>query len=180
MNFNIRNMDSLDVRDAKMPAELVKAFYDLSIQSILDIGCGSGWVCDYMPPKTRYLGFDQDPRAIANARVLHPEGIFLEMTIEQFAAVHASNVRGVPESDFILAKNYFDCAFLKCIFCVIPKELVPKIVDIIKAHVTKYVILYDTEREPLFWAEPFRAAGFTLEFSHLRQNSHVQVWSVNK
>jgi len=166
MSFNIRNMDSLDVRDAKMPAELVKAFYDLGIKSILDIGCGSGWICDYMPSGTRYLGFDQDPKAIANARVLHPEGTFLVMTIEEFAA------KGYVDR--------FDCAFLKCIFCVVPKELVPTIVDIIKVLVTKYVILYDTEREPHFWTEPFLAAGFTLEFSHLRARSHVQVWNVNK
>ena len=168
MNFDVKNKDSLDTRDAKMPAELVKAFYDLNIHSILDVGCGSGWICDYMPPGSFYVGFDKDPTAIRNARKLHPEGHFIETTIEEFSKNF--------EAAFVF--NSFDCAFLKCIFCVVPKELVPSIVDIIKKYVKKYVLLYDTEREPNFWFNAFVAAGITLKFTHLRQRSHVQVWSV--
>ena len=167
MSFNIRNKDSLDVRDTKMPVELVKAFYDLQIHSILDIGCGSGWICDYMPPSTFYVGFDKEPRAIQNAKKLHPEGHFIETTIENFPQDF--------EKHFSFAS--FDCAFLKCMFCTVPKELFPKMVEIITKYVKKYVFLYDTEKEPNIWFNLFTEAGLTLEFTHLRQSSHVQIWS---
>lgn len=164
MTFQIKNQDSLDHRDAKMPPELLKALYDLQVKSILDIGCGTGWLCDYMPPNTYYAGFDKNLQAIETAKKLHPEGRFFNFTIENVASM--------------IGKKKYDCAFIKCIFCIVSKQLVPQIVDILKNH-AKYVFLYDTETEPNFWAAPFLEAGFTLEFTHLRERSQVQIWRTN-
>lgn len=169
-NFEIRNTDSLDTRDAKMPPELVKAFYDLEIKSILDIACGSGWICDYMPPKTRYFGFDKNETAITNAKQLHPEGNFVCTTIEAVIADIDANVS--------YTQKKFDCAFLKCVFCVVEPEVVPKITKIIAKMVSGYVFLYDTEKLPGYWIKTFLEEGFILVFSHRRESSLVQIWSV--
>jgi len=169
--FNIRNLDSLDTRDNKMPAELVKAFYDLKVTSILDIACGSGWLCDYMPPETRYFGFDPNPTAIENALKLHPEGNFMVATI-----------RGILDKTILSER--FDIAFLKCVFCTVKPDPTQDIVQLIKRCVTKYVMLYDTELAPGQWSKPFEKAGFTLMFDHAKTAgssiflSNTQVWRV--
>jgi len=182
--FKIKNMDSLDTRDAKMPAELVKAFYDLKITSILDIACGSGWLCDYMPPGTRYFGFDPNPTAIENALKLHPEGNFMVATIRDIL-------------DKTIMSEPCDAAFLKCVFCVVKPDPTEDIVQLIKRCVTKYVMLYDTELKAGYWSAPFTEAGFTLMFTHTRGGmvtnnpenatyavshapSSVQIWRVDK
>lgn len=167
--FEIRNKDSLDTRDAKMPPELVKAFYDLKVKSILDIACGSGWICDYMPPGTRYVGFDMNETAIKNAEQLHPEGEFVCTTIEAVVAD--------AEAALSYTQEKFDCAFLKCVFCVVNSKVVD-IVKVIKTMVSKYVFVYDTEKEPGFWMKPFVDAGFKLIFHHIRVGSKVEIWSI--
>ena len=183
--FEIRNLDSLDTRDAKFPPELVKALYELQVKSILDIGCGSGWLCDYMPKGARYLGFDRNQTAIENALKLHPEGQFLCTTIEALAS-------GAYDT---FTQDKFDCAFLKCIFCVVEPERIQDIISVINKMVSKYVMLYDTEKQPGFWSTPFQAEGYHLIFNHMRGGmvdnklgkatyavsripSFVQIWSV--
>ena len=161
MTFLIKNEDSLDARDTKMPPELVKAMYDLKIQSIIDIGCGSGWLCDYMPPNTKYLGIDQNPTAIINAKKLHPEGRFVNSTIENFFLHGDTNEK-------------FDAAFLKCMFCTVTKETAKFIVALIEKCVTKYILLYDTEKEPMIWARPFATLGYQLKFTHIRESFIVR------
>jgi SAM-dependent methyltransferase len=183
MTFIIRNEESLDGLDTKMPPELVKAMYDLKIQSVLDIGCGRGWLCDYLPPNTRYLGIDQNITAIDIAKKLHPEGRFVCSKIE----------------DFLLHGNTdekFECAFVKCMFCTVTKDTARFIVALIERCVTKYIFLYDSEKEPMIWTQPFSVLGYQLKFNHIRETyslrdplhrveipatatrSFVQVWSM--
>lgn len=126
--------------------------------------CGSGWLCDYLPPETRYLGFDANQTCIDNAEKLHPEGKFRCLTIQQFLA----------QEDV----GQFDAAFLKCIFCTVNPNPTEDIIKILQKRILHYVFVYDTEREAGYWTKPFAEAGFHLVFCHLRQSSHVQIWRV--
>ncbi|MHC4696351.1 MAG: class I SAM-dependent methyltransferase [Planctomycetota bacterium] len=53
----------------------------VSCGRVLDVGCGSGQLADLVEPR-RYVGYDLDGESVRQARVRHPEHLFL--TADEF------------------------------------------------------------------------------------------------
>jgi SAM-dependent methyltransferase len=67
---------------------------------VLDIGCGTGTIVEYLPATTQYVGFDANPHYIAYARKKYPtRGSFLSQRVtDPLAGTHT-------EFDRVLAKS---------------------------------------------------------------------------
>jgi hypothetical protein len=55
---------------------LLKIISDKNIKSILDVGCGEGWLAGQLSPSTVYLGIDGSANLIAIAKENHPSAFY--------------------------------------------------------------------------------------------------------
>ena len=58
--------------------EAIEHYLDLGIgDSVLDYGCGTGGLCEFLPPTVNYFGWDWSPKMRERARKEHPSATIL-------------------------------------------------------------------------------------------------------
>lgn len=153
------------------PVELIKAMSELGITSVLDIGCGDGWLYYYLPKEIFYVGFDHNSAIIKANQKRHPEATFIDASIQNVAT----------KPNLILGDRKFDCAFLKCILCIGGAHpSLDDIIEIIKKKMVKYVALCETirfESHSKYWPLSFRKLG-RLIFEKKRNNERMEIWDI--
>lgn len=69
---------------------------DFKIQSIFEVGCGTGRLAKHIPDSISYMGFDINPRCISMARYRNPKKTFVNADIR----------RNTPTIDYDLAVSF--------------------------------------------------------------------------
>ncbi len=70
-------------RHVTSPA-IIKAITDFKLASVLDVGCGEGWIARALPPQTQYVGIDGSEGLIKKAKDRSRHS-FETVSYEQFA-----------------------------------------------------------------------------------------------
>lgn len=138
----------------------LKEFFDGG--SVLDIGCGTGYLLDLMPiTPSRYTGIDISGRMIEVARKKHPEHQFIKSDAYAFLS---GLIKSGEKYDYIIS--------LWCALSYAPKQTVTLINDCLNDNGKFYLMLY-TKRYPKRKSYILNKKGIScpLTFYHELENS---------
>jgi SAM-dependent methyltransferase len=60
------------------------AILELGPTSVVELGCGTGWVPYVLPASTKYVGVDSNAQCVNLARAKNPGRLFVEMDLRRF------------------------------------------------------------------------------------------------
>lgn len=157
----------------QLPPELLLGFKTINIKSILEPGCGTGWVPNCLSEDIFYCGFDASLKLLDNTKG-RKNTFFIETQIQDVAADPSliTSVCGRDKFDALLSKGVLQLT-------TGPKSdmgvnLMKDWVTILETFHIQHYFLYETI--PNLDLRPFIEKGFKLLFSNPRLPSVIQIW----
>jgi len=154
--------------DQALPPEFILGFKKLGVQSILDIGCGSGWVSDCLSKDVFYCGFDNDAPGYDNPR-------YIDVVAESKIVASIENVAANPSLITSKGRSKFDVFFTKGVL-MLTLHLRNEWEALFKHFNPKYFFLYETVQGGKWDWHPWFEEKFKLLFSNKRPPSITEIW----